>query len=382
MRYSFGLILLVTVPFAAADPIYPVPQNWPKLADATGGTHITARDDYVVWVTKDAVPMADSSRGKSFNQTVYRLKGGDRPEQLEQRKTPYDLVALAGPKGAVATGISGQCDTVHIPDHKPLSLPKGRLTAHHFTADGLVCSDEVSRENKHFQEIVFFPIDRVKGTVGGTRVLRSVSTAAGPDGFKPDFTHGRVFVHGDFVAYAGTLPNPTGRAGATRPAIEVWDWKNQRVVWREDHAALESADDTHAYWSPGGSVVARRALDGSTGAEQVVLSKDVVQLDLQPPQFYALVNRNKERTLTRVDLSTGARTEFDLHLPHAAHVLPAGHSGPVRAVTVSMVGARLQLAFDPTTGAVRAMNASAVYTVPAAGQLPGEKVKWEPLMRK
>ncbi|MBN9121542.1 MAG: hypothetical protein J0I06_20735 [Planctomycetes bacterium] len=386
MRHWFGPIALVTLPFAAAadEPKFQVPKTWQKADVGRAAWHsLTALDGYAVWIDKVIVKGTEHNRAQSFTNTVYRLKAGsEKPEQIDQRVTTHGLVALLGPKGAVATGYFGDCDTVHLPGHTPISLPRGvRFQAHHFTADGLVCTGELFRDGKHHNEIVLFPLDRQNGTLGEIRALQEWFPAVGLDGFKPDFYHGRVFLRGDFVAYTGELPDPARKVGFNKRAVEVWDVRNKKVAWREEYATLEAADDRYAYWFPDPNAVARRALDGKTRAEILALPKGTVRLEVRPPRLFALVPREngKEWVLTRLDLSTGERAEYDLRVPDDRQLISVSGSGSNRMIAVRADGDHLPLAFDAATGELRTLWKEALYTIPVAERFPAVEPKWEPL---
>lgn len=389
MRQCACLFILAAFPLAAGanEPTFQVPKTWQKVdATPTGLAGLTARDGFVVWIDRVIVKGTEHNRAQSFTNTVYRQKVGDKePEQLVQQQTTHGLVALLGPKGAVATGYFADCTAVHLPGHKPLALPKGvRFVAHTFTAKGLVCSGEIYRDNKYLSEIVLFPLDPEKGTMDDALVLREWFPSVGPDGFKFDFSHGRVFVVGDFVAAEGELPDPTRKVGFNKRVIEVWDVRNKKVSWREEYATLEAADDKYAYWFPDKDAVARRALDGKTKAEMLRLPKGAVRLVVQAPHMFALMpvekGKEKEWVLARFDLATGARADLDLRVPDDRQLLSVSRSGPHRAIAVRVAGGELPLAFDLATGEVRTLWKQVLYTIPVAEQPAAvEKSKWEPL---
>src|SRR5262249_44725432 len=145
-----------------------------------------------------------------------------------------------------------RCDTIHIPGKAPIKLPEGiQHTAHAFTADGLLCTAYRYGRGKNDagqNAVVFFPIDREKGQLGEVKLLRSWFGRSGAGGFVPEFSHGRVFHRGDFLAYTGTVvpAEVPLRKGATRNVTEVWDARNDKLVWRE-LGVLEAADDKYAY---------------------------------------------------------------------------------------------------------------------------------------
>lgn len=385
MRNAFPLFALAAVPLSAGadEPKFQPPKSWQK-ADAkltAPVAELNARDGYAVWVDRVIVKGTEHNRAQSFTNTVYRLKVGDeKPEQLAQQVTTHGLVALLGPRGAVATGYFGDCTAIHLPGHKPIALPKGvRFQAHHFTADGLVCTGELFRDGKYHSEIVLFPFDRKDGFLGDTRVLQAWFPSVGPDGFKPDFYHGRLFLRGDHVAYTGELPDPARKLGFNKPATEVWDVRNQKVAWRQEYATLEAADDKYAYWFPEPDAVARRALDGKTTAEMLRLPKGAVRLTVEVPRVVALMPKGKEWVLTRFDLTTGERAEYDLRIPDDRQLIHVWGSGAHKTVALRVPGDLLPLAFDPATGAVRTIWKNALYEVPVAERFPNDKSKWEPL---
>jgi len=210
MRFLIASTILALLPTlcAADEPKFQVPKSWQKVTTGLpAGPFLTARDGYAVAIGSAIVKGTEHNRAQSFTNTVYRFKvGSDKPEELEQRVTTHVLVALLGPKGMIATGHFADYDTIHLPGHKPIKLPKGvRFVAHHFTADGLVCSGEIFRDGKYHSEIVLFPLDLNQGELSETQVLQGWFPTVGADGFKPDYTYGRVFYRGDFVAYTGEL---------------------------------------------------------------------------------------------------------------------------------------------------------------------------------
>jgi len=386
MRFLIALTVPALFPVlcAADEPKFQVPKSWQKVTTGLpAGPFLTARDGYAVAIGSAIVKGTEHNRAQSFTNTVYRFKvGSDKPEELEQRVTTHVLVALLGPKGMIATGHFADYDTIHLPGHKPIKLPKGvRFVAHHFTAEGLVCSGELFRDGKYHSEVVLFPLDLNQGELSETQVLQGWFPTVGADGFKPDYTYGRVFYRSDFVAYTGELPDPTRRRGFNKPAIEVWNVRNKKVAWREEYATLEAADDKHVYWFPDPDAVARRSLDGKTKAEMFALPKGTVRLEIQPGRLLALVpkDKGKEWVLARFDLTTGERAEYDLRVPDDRQLIAVSGSGANRMISLRVDGWQLPLAFDPATGDVRTVWNQALYTIPVAERFAAEKPKWEPL---
>lgn len=378
------VLALLPVVCAAEEPKFQVPKSWQKVSTGpVAWPFLTARDGYAVGIDRAIVKGTEHNRAQSFTNTVYRFKiGNDKPEQLEQRSTTGSIVALLGPKGMVATGHFADCDAIHLPGHKAIKLPKGvRFTAHHFTADGLVCSGEIFRDGKYYSEVVRLPLDLNQGELGETQVLQEWFPSVGADGFKPDYTHGRLFLRGDFIAYTGELPDPTRKRGFNKSAIEVWDVRNKKVAWREEYATLEAADDKYAYWFPDPDAVARRAIDGKTKAEMFALPKGTVRLEIHPGQLLALVPRDKgkEWALARFDLTTGERAEYDLRVPDDRQLISVVGSGTNRLTSLRVDGGLLPLGLDPATGDIRVVWDRTLYTIPVAERFASEKAKWEPL---
>src|SRR5205807_2304504 len=142
-------------------------------------------------------------------------------------------------------------------------------------------------DDKYHHGIVLFPIDRRLGELGDPKALRKWFVH-GADGFTLDFSHGNLYARGDKLVYDGQVPN-AARPGFPDRGIEAWDVRNEKVLWREAHAGVEAADDTHAYWTRGSDVIARRALDGKTNAEQLALPKGASRIELHPPFVLAFV---------------------------------------------------------------------------------------------
>jgi hypothetical protein len=386
MRYLIASTILALQPVvcSAEEPKFQVPKSWQKVSTGPAAWRsLTARDGYTVGIDKAIVKGTEHNRAQSFTYTVYRYKiGTDKPEQLEQRGSTHVFIALLGPKGMVATGHFADCDTIHLPGHKPIKLPKGvRFTAHHFTADGLVCSGEIFRDGKYHSEVVLFPLDLNQGELSETQVLQGWFPSVGLDGFKPDYTYGRLSLRGDFVAYTGELPDPTRKRGFNKPAIEVWDVRNKKVAWREEYATLEAADDKYVYWFPDPDAVARRALNGKTKAGIFTLPKGTVRLEIHPGRLLALVpkDKGKEWALARFDLTTGERAEYDLRIPDDRQLIAVSGSGPNRLISLRVNGGQLPLAFDAATGDVRTVWNQTLYTIPVAERFASEEAKWEPL---
>lgn len=379
--------LLALFAFASLLPAADPPKNWEKLhadADKPGAAARLATGDYTVWVDKALVESTAQNRAQSFTETLYRLKTGDKqPEKLEQVVTTHGLYPLVGPKGEVANGYFADCRTLYLPGRKPIPMPKGdvRYAAHEWTADGLVCTAEryVPKDRRYEVTVQRWPIDKDKNALGEVVTLRPW-TAQTDDGFKPDNTHGRVFARGRYLVCTGTVPNPE-RPGFPQRATEVWDTKAEKAVWTA-RVTVEGADDTHAYWMPEAGVVARRPLDGSGAAEQLAIPKDAVRFDFRPPHLFALVKQEKEWVLTRFDLGTGGRVEYDLRLAGDKPNFTFASSGPTKFFSVWMEGKKevTPVGLDATSGEVRAIRDRTLYRLPPGKKLPADaKPKWEPL---
>jgi hypothetical protein len=379
------------VPPAAADdkPAFVIPKSWEKVyAGPAPGLALSVRGGYAVGIGKVLVPHTREFRAQSFTETLYRFKAGDtEPEKLDERVTTHGLVALLGPGGEVAAGWFANCDTIYIPGLKPIPLPKdAQYAAHHFTREGLVCTAERFVNPKHERAVVLLPIHRGQNALGDVRVLRPWFADPAADGFQPEFNHGRVFWRGDFVAYSGTLPDPTRKRGFSKTVTDVWDVRNEREGWREEEAFFEAADDTHAYWFPESNVVARRVFIGKQKAEQCALPKETIRLAFDPPKLFALVKQDREWVLTLFDLKTGGRAEYDLRAPDRRQVTGVAGSGPNSWATVFLHPtdpdhrASLPIGIDAATGEVRVLHDKVVYKVPAAKRMKADaKPKWEPV---
>ena len=389
------LLLLALAPqvVAAADPP-PVPKTWEKLS--AGGTRegtVAVRGGYTIWVDKVLVPGTERHRAQSFTETLYRFKAGDtQPEKLEQISTTRGLYPVLGPNGEIANGWFADCQTLYVLGLKPIPMPKdARFAAQEWTKDGLVCAAERWVYKKPGQPdgwyetaVLRFPIDRAKNALGEPKVLRPWLPLRDDD-FKPDFSNGRAFARGDFVAHTGTVPNPD-RPGFPRTASEVWDTKQSKMVWRAE-ITVAAADDTHAYWFPEGHVVARRRLDGTGKTERFALPKESIRFDVQSPKLFALMKQEKEWVLALFDLTTGDRAEYDLRLTGAKPGYNYSGSGPVRRYSVWFNGDSsdgwhnsMPLGLDAATGEARMIRDKTVYRIPVAKKLPADaKPKWEPV---
>lgn len=381
------LLLLALAPHViAADPP-PVPKAWEKLtAGGTRESTIAVRGAYTIWVDKVLVPGTERNRAQSFTETLYRIKVGDKqPEKLEQISTTHGLYPVLGPGGEIANGWFADCRTLYVPGLKPIPMPKdARFAAHEWTKDGLICTGErwSPADRQHEIAVLLFPIDRANNLLGKPTLLRPWMLK-GQGGFTLDWTHGRVFVRGNFVTLTGTVPNPD-RPDFPLRASEVWDTKQSKMAWREE-ITVTGADDTHAYWSV--ERLTRRRLDGTGKAEQLAMPKDTVSLDFHPPKWFALVKQEKGWVLTHYDLTTGDRAEYDLRLPGAKPGYNFGGSGPVRHYSVWFDGDSsdgwhngMPLGLDAATGEVRIVCDKTVYRIPAAKKLPADaKPKWEPV---
>jgi hypothetical protein len=392
MRPWYPLLALFALagPLPAADPpAAEVPKTWEKLhavadADKLGAGVLLTTGDSTVWVEKVLVESTKQFRAQSFTETVYRLKTGDQePEKLEQVVTTHGLYPLVGPKGEVANGSFADCRTLYLPGLKPIPMPKGdvRFAAHEWAADGLVCTAEryVVKDRRYEVAVQRWPIDKDKNALGEPTTLRPWA-AQSDDGFKPDNTHGRVFARGRFVVCTGTVPD-AARPGFPLRATEVWDTKGDKAVWTA-RVTAEGADDTHAYWAPEAGVVARRALDGTGAAEQLAIPKDAVRLDFRPPHLFALVKQEKDWVLTRFDLGTGDRVEYDLRLAGDKPGVTVSNSGPTRFVTAWADGRKevTRFGLDAAGGEVRAVRDRTLYRIPPGKKVAADaKPKWEPL---
>lgn len=387
MRPWHPLLLLAcsALPLVAADPpTFAPPKSWEKVA--AGGspqTAVSVHDRYTVWTDKVLVEATARNRAQSFTETLFRLKTGDKaPEQLEQVVTTHGTFALLGPDGEVASGTFADCRTLYLPGLRPIPMPKDvRYAAHQWTKDGLVCTGEryVKKAGQYELTVLRLPIDRAKNELGEPTVLRPWLPVGG-DGFSPDFAHGRVFARGNFVALTGTVPYPerTKRPGYTKPFTQVWDIKGGKAAW-QDEVTVEAADDTHAYWFPTPDTVARRPLDGSGSVEQLALPKGTIRLDVQPPKLLALVKREKELVLTRIDLSTGDRSEYDLRAPGGKPAFGFAGGSSTRSFIVNVEPElRVPVGLDAARGEVRAVWENAVYRIPEGkATKPDAKPKWE-----
>jgi hypothetical protein len=351
-----------------------------------------ARGGYAVWVDQRRVHPGPGlePRAIAHTFTIYRQKESDKePEKLDERSTTGSFVALVGPKGEIAWGYFANCDTVFLPGQKPLKLPTdARYAAKHFTTEGLVCAGDRFTKEKEFQSaIVLFPIDREKGELGEPRFLRQWSRVPVEDGFQMDFSYGKVFWRGDYVAYTGTLHG--GRKDRfAKDATEVWNVKTQLPVWRADEIH-DVADDKYVYTFRSDKGVIRRALAGKGEGEELALPKELTRFDFQPPKLFGIEKRDKEWVVTVLDINTGERAEYDVRVPDGQQVFAryasgtghefALHTNPNNLERSAVIG----LAYDVDTDTLRTRVNDAVYKVPPAKRTPAaEKPKWELLPRE
>ena len=385
MYQTLAVLALAAV---AADATPEAPKAWEKLTE-TKYAHgfLFAQDGYTAGIGAEIVKGTEQNRAQSFTYTLYRYKLGDKePRILDRRVSTGWLMGDLGPGGAVVTGWFANADTIHLPDHKPLPLPKDKVrwAAKRLTAEGLLCYGELYADNKYHHEIVLFPITRRLGELGDAKVLRRWF-AHGADGFTLDFGHGNLHSRGEKLVYDGQVPN-AARPGFPDRGIEVWDVRNEKVLWREANASVEAADDTHAYWTRGSDVIARRALDGKTKAEQFALPKGTQRIELHPPFVLAFVAKDKTDDAAVFDLRTGERREFGLSRSRAAQQSPSGdHYMRQSAWFVPLPGGNpkgpfVSFRMDPATGEMRAAYNSALYKVPPTSrEVPKDKPKWEPV---
>lgn len=383
MRHTFAALALAAV---AADPLPEPPKAWEKLAETHGHMLLFARDGYGAGISAELVKGTEQKRAQSFTYTLYRYKQGDKePRALDRRVSTHWLVGDLGPGGAIVTGWFANADTVHLPDHKPIKLPNGkvRFAAKRFTADGLICYGEMFVDSKYRHEIVLFPIDRRLGALGETKVLRNWFVH-GSDGFTLEFGHGNLIARGNHLVYDGQVPN-AARPGFPDRGIEAWDVKTEKVLWREANASVEGIDDTHAYWWNGDAVV-RRALAANSKAEVLALPKGTQRIELHPPFVMAFVAKEQTDDVAVFDLRTGERREFGLSRWRTTQQSPSGdHYMRQRAWYVPLPGTGekgplAQVRMDPATGEMRAAYNGALYKVPpTSGDVPKEKPKWVPL---
>jgi hypothetical protein len=392
-RFTLVSVVLLALTVArAAEPVaYEVPKSWEKIHDGPATYPLlTARGGYAVWVDqRRGTHVTPAPRAISSIFTLYRQKEGEKePEKLDERTTTGSLATIVGPKGEIAWGYFANADTVFLPGKKPLKLPRDAYyAARHFTADGLVCAADRFSQEKEFQSaIVLFPIDREKGELGEPRFLRKwFRTEA--DGVQFDFSHGKVFLRGDYVAYTGRGVR-TAKVDFPKSLTEVWDVKNQKRVWRaeEEH---DAADDEYVYTFRSDKGVIRRALAGDGRGKELTLPKEMVRFDFRPPKLFAIVRQDKEWLAVVLDINTGERVEYDLRVPHGQQVFTryASGTGEVFALNSNpndlKQSAVIGIGYDAETDTLRTHVNGAVYTVPAAKRVPAaEKPKWEPLPDK
>jgi hypothetical protein len=188
-------------------------------------------------------------------------------------------------------------------------------------------------------------------------------------------------VSGYVVHAHSPIQGPKGQRGPLRTA--VWDEKNQRQAWTAEGGPV-GADGRYAY-TVTYEGIARRPLAGKGEGSRLALPDSGVIIDFQPPHLLALFRKGKDWVASRLDLSTGDRTEFDLRIPRTARgAVRRSYSirSPVLTWFPAPTGGHIGVpaAGDAGEGALFAAHGKAIYRVPVVRH---ERAKsppdWKPL---